>query len=226
MSREKNLFNFIELCFKSFLEAIPSQLRYIKYFGQAIAKYGKFQKPPPTCLLLKEIVLYNSRIFGEVKFVVYTHGKTEIPVVLFTQKVKAPKQKKVEKNDKLKDTIICFPIEPHLPLCGDVKLEFQGMFHFWFNTSFVENNTLVLSKPEIDKANKDKTHKIFPHNFKVELVFNSSEEQLFVSPFFFLLYFYFLVFQRNVSNKDQIVSESAQSFHKRYTSLYPSLLHL
>ena len=62
------------------------------------------------------------------------------------------------------------------------------MFHMWFNTFFVENNTLVIPKSEIDKvcfsarvesnpthacgqASKDKKHKIFPENFSVEFTF-------------------------------------------------------
>ncbi len=55
-------------------------------------------------------------------------------------------------------------------VCGDVKIEFfhktktgkEKMFHLWFNTFFIENNKLSLPKKEIDKANKDKKHKIYP----------------------------------------------------------------
>ena len=43
------------------------------------------------------------------------------------------------------------------------------MFHFWFNTGFVSNNFLSLDKMFIDKACKDKEHKKFDPNFKVEL---------------------------------------------------------
>jgi hypothetical protein len=52
------------------------------------------------------------------------------------------------------------------------------MFHLWFNTFFVENNVLSLEKSTIDKANKDKKHKIYPGSFRVDLLFESPEGEL------------------------------------------------
>lgn len=50
------------------------------------------------------------------------------------------------------------------------------MFQFWFHTSFVKNNHLIVMKSELDKACKDKKHKDFEKVFGVELFFqpNSS----------------------------------------------------
>ena len=45
------------------------------------------------------------------------------------------------------------------------------MCHFWFNTFFVPDGSLVLPKEEIDKANKDKHDKIFDKTFSIELNF-------------------------------------------------------
>lgn len=45
------------------------------------------------------------------------------------------------------------------------------MCHFWFNTFFIQNYTLTLRKPEIDKANKDKKHKIYKEDFFIEVLF-------------------------------------------------------
>lgn len=49
------------------------------------------------------------------------------------------------------------------------------MFLFWFNTYFVEDDYLCLSKPELDKACKDKSHKLYDEDFRVELYFNGKK---------------------------------------------------
>lgn len=65
---------------------------------------------------------------------------------------------------------------------GDIKVQFYDndksgkgkMFWFWLNTNFIENNHLVLSKAEIDKARKDKECKHYSKDFQVELWFKDS----------------------------------------------------
>ena len=56
------------------------------------------------------------------------------------------------------------------------------MFTFWFSIPFTAAQfppegpyNLIIQQPEIDKAHKDKNHKIFPKGFKVELQFKMSE---------------------------------------------------
>ncbi|CAI9578464.1 unnamed protein product, partial [Staurois parvus] len=69
-------------------------------------------------------------------------------------------------------------------ISGDVKMRFESNaglpkgyddcpFYFWFNTSFVENNRLYLSKNELDNPHKEKSGKIYSENFAVELNFES-----------------------------------------------------
>ena len=67
-----------------------------------------------------------------------------------------------------------------VPLCDDVKIEFihkkstggkEKMFHMWFNTFFVEDKKLLILKPLIDKASKDKKNKLFPADFSVLFTF-------------------------------------------------------
>ncbi|XP_073469360.1 phosphatidylinositol 3,4,5-trisphosphate 3-phosphatase TPTE2-like isoform X1 [Aquarana catesbeiana] len=69
-------------------------------------------------------------------------------------------------------------------ISGDVKIRFESSaglpkgyddcpFYFWFNTSFVENNILYLSKNELDNPHKEKSGKIYSENFAVELNFES-----------------------------------------------------
>lgn len=80
-----------------------------------------------------------------------------------------------------------------VPVCGDVRFEFmqksnlvgkrEKMFHFWFNTAFVppiplesssgfySTHCLSLNKNQIDRAVKDRNHKKYPKNFRIELIF-------------------------------------------------------
>ncbi len=51
------------------------------------------------------------------------------------------------------------------PLKGKKKL-----LHFQFHTSFVDSNgVLTLNKNLIDKAAKDKDHRLFPESFKIQV---------------------------------------------------------
>jgi len=67
-----------------------------------------------------------------------------------------------------------------VPIYGDIKVEFtekgitseSKLFTFWFCTAFVKDLRLVLRKEELDKAHKDKGHKLFPEHFRIELVFS------------------------------------------------------
>ena len=49
------------------------------------------------------------------------------------------------------------------------------MFNIWFNTFFVEGGVLEAPKRTIDKANKDKKHKIYPETFQVNFEFDTIE---------------------------------------------------
>jgi len=74
------------------------------------------------------------------------------------------------------------------PLIGDIKFSFYVtqkkygkerhvlLFQFWVNTFFIKGNALQLTKSELDKANKDKTHRTFAENFHVTLTFVGAEK--------------------------------------------------
>lgn len=50
------------------------------------------------------------------------------------------------------------------------------MFAFWFNTLFTTGgNVIEFRKSELDKANKDKSHKTFKESFKVTCQFQPLE---------------------------------------------------
>ena len=50
------------------------------------------------------------------------------------------------------------------------------MFHFWFNTGFIDNNYLLLHKEVLDRACKDKACKEFEPEFKIEVFLDKVEE--------------------------------------------------
>ena len=69
-------------------------------------------------------------------------------------------------------------------LSGDVKVavyqierkygreKTKVLLQFWFNTFFLRGGTaLQLEKMELDKANKDKSHTVFPQTFQVTMMF-------------------------------------------------------
>ncbi|XP_045500142.1 phosphatidylinositol 3,4,5-trisphosphate 3-phosphatase and dual-specificity protein phosphatase PTEN isoform X1 [Colias croceus] len=90
------------------------------------------------------------------------------------------------------------------PLCGDVRLDVyakqkmmmrkERLFHLWFNTFFVtacvgsqpvpsphdspnlETFKLTLNKWELDDAHKDKQHKLYSADFKVEIIIQKQPE--------------------------------------------------
>ncbi|GAM17605.1 hypothetical protein SAMD00019534_007800 [Acytostelium subglobosum LB1] len=76
------------------------------------------------------------------------------------------------------DEYISFDIGK-LPVRGDVRVEVcekgDRLFMFWVNTSFVSTHEVVI-KPGLDKANKDKKHKNYPQDFRVELTFDEQTE--------------------------------------------------
>ncbi|KAL4690978.1 hypothetical protein H8959_013939 [Pygathrix nigripes] len=67
------------------------------------------------------------------------------------------------------------------PLYDDVKVQFFSSnlpkyydncpFFFWFNTSFIQSNRLYLPRNELDNPHKQKTWKIYPPQFAVEVLF-------------------------------------------------------
>ena len=54
----------------------------------------------------------------------------------------------------------------------------KKMFTFWFNTAFIENDFLLFEKMVLDKACKDKKHKIFDKSFQVEMFLERSVQSV------------------------------------------------
>ncbi|KJE90052.1 pten protein [Capsaspora owczarzaki ATCC 30864] len=147
---------------------IPSQQRYVKMYASLIQNKLTYA---PTTLMFKGVKMMTVPNFN---------GGTCSPMfTLSVQRQKIYSSKPVE-NVKKDQAVVELKADRPILLCGDVKIEFyhktafkkEKMCHFWFNTFFVQNHTLLLRKVDIDKANKDKKHKIFREDFAIELQFS------------------------------------------------------
>jgi len=169
---------------------IPSQIRYVRYFEQMM-RYGMPKAEP---LFLSRIIFHGQPNISELRFTVsklassgvnvplFHSGKIRLKDVQEQQKKEKDKEKdkeKKKKGSKIKAKQQSFALEcNNVPLCGDIKVEFEKLMHFWINTSFITGNSTVIKKSEIDKANKDKKDKIFPGDFRLELVFKNQADFL------------------------------------------------
>lgn len=159
---------------------IPSQIRYVHYFEESLRQ--NYSPADTKTLLLNKITFYTLPKLAhipDINFHVHI-GKT----LVFTYKEYEEKKKddgskrdrKLVKKKGDDDEETAFFECGNVPIHGDIKIEFQEknskLFGFWFCSSFVKDNRLVLKKEELDKAHKDSHHKGFHPNFRVELVFS------------------------------------------------------
>jgi len=174
---------------------IPSQIRYVRYFGEALKRKGGYDPPAPRTLLLKEIILRDFVSPGELRWQVDTHGISGVAFLRSWKDAGAPIARQglplahepirkgstaaltPSKNVVTESQDLSLALHPPLPLCGDIRFECAGkpvQFHFWISTAMVTGTSVTLQKAEIDKANKDKK-KIYPPGFNVTLVFTEHE---------------------------------------------------
>eukprot|EP00128_Syssomonas_multiformis_P006149 Colp12_sorted_trinity150504_noHs@24462 len=152
---------------------IPSQRRYVDYYNQTLRNKLEYSR---TTIFLKGIRINTIPMFTNNSCVPF------FTVKLYQTKIY--QSKPLENVDKKSDKIE-IKVEPDIPLCGDVKIEFfhkdkfkkEKMFHFWFNTFFIQDNVLTIPKSEIDKANKDRKHKNFKANMTVDVLFTGERYQ-------------------------------------------------
>eukprot|EP01110_Echinostelium_bisporum_P012626 TRINITY_DN7411_c0_g1_i1.p1 TRINITY_DN7411_c0_g1~~TRINITY_DN7411_c0_g1_i1.p1 ORF type:complete len:374 (-),score=134.88 TRINITY_DN7411_c0_g1_i1:22-1143(-) len=178
---------------------IPSQIRYVHYFHESLVTPDIAHGRPLLLKHIIFHTLPKQTSPNDVNFVVYAGGKTEVfdyklhveemrsksndkleePVITKNKKKKEKKKKDDTANGEATDSDTVKFDCGSLSLSGDAKLDFtekhlgsEGkLFHFWFNTTFVKDCRVVIQKAGIDKAHKDKHHKLFDENFRVELVF-------------------------------------------------------
>jgi len=159
---------------------IPSQMRYVRYFYAFLKEYlweggrGIDKFPFEGC----PYVLTNVRIITVPRF---NGDKGCQPFFI----VKNLEGDNIYDSRKLSFAVnykneqyINIPCS--VPICGDFRIDFRteeefsgdkAMFHFWISTAFLQDNFLYLDKRNIDKANKDKSHKVFDEEMGLELFF-------------------------------------------------------
>uniref|UniRef100_A0A2I3NGC6 C2 tensin-type domain-containing protein n=1 Tax=Papio anubis TaxID=9555 RepID=A0A2I3NGC6_PAPAN len=154
----------------------PSQNRYVGYFAQ-VKHLHNWNLPPRRILCVKRFIIYSIRGVG-------TGGVCDLKVQIVMEK------KVVFSSTSLGNCSILHDIETDRvlidvfngpPLYDDVKVQFFSSnlpkyydncpFFFWFNTSFIQSNRLYLPRNELDNPHKQKTWKIYPPQFAVEVLF-------------------------------------------------------
>ncbi|KAH6936104.1 hypothetical protein HPB50_013378 [Hyalomma asiaticum] len=130
-----------------------AQSRYVEYFQEVKEKHNGVV-PDEIPLKVKEIRIY--KLSGKSM----VHYRSEA--------------------DVLEVSPINFPV-----VKGDVKFKFSCQspsvprgyedcpFYFWFHTSFIKDNKLLLPRDVLDNPHKEKTWKVYDIDFAIELIFTN-----------------------------------------------------
>ncbi|XP_019507293.1 PREDICTED: phosphatidylinositol 3,4,5-trisphosphate 3-phosphatase TPTE2-like [Hipposideros armiger] len=158
----------------------PSQSRYVGYFADVKNLHG-FMLPPRKLLIINTIVIHSIHGVGS------GDGQDlEVHIIMLNKTVfscSASKNCKTIHDVEANKVIIHLFNCPHLYddvkvkfFCSDVPKYYDNCpFFFWFNTSFIQNNRLYLSRSELDNPHKTKTWKIYRPEFAVEMYFDNVE---------------------------------------------------
>ncbi|XP_051972151.1 phosphatidylinositol 3,4,5-trisphosphate 3-phosphatase TPTE2-like isoform X1 [Xyrauchen texanus] len=157
----------------------PSQSRYVGYYEIMKNQYNR-QLPPQKSLRITGIQIHSIRGVGngngsDLKVRIIVKRELVFQCVCARQ-VNCAMFSDTSNNA----VVISFQEGP--VVTGDVKVMFESsaglpkcykdcLFYFWFNTSFVENNRLHLSREELDNPHKTKTWNIYKEDFGVTLSF-------------------------------------------------------
>lgn len=157
----------------------PSQSRYVGYYEIMKNQYNR-QLPPQKSLKIKSIRIHSIAGVGKgngsdlkVKIIVKRD--------LVFQCVCAKQQNCTVFPDTGNNAVV-ISLQEGPVVTGDVKVMFESSaglpkgyedcpFYFWFNTSFVENNRLYLSREELDNPHKSKTWDIYKEDFGMTVSF-------------------------------------------------------
>ncbi|CAN9501373.1 unnamed protein product [Ophioblennius macclurei] len=161
----------------------PSQSRYVGYYEIMKNRFNR-QLPPPQSLKIKSIRIHSIAGVGK-------GDGSDLKVKIIVKK-ELVFQCVCAKQDNCKvfpdvgnnATVISLPNGPVVE--GDVKVMFESSaglpkgyedvpFYFWFNTSFIEENKLILPREELDNPHKQKTWNLYKEDFGVTMFFSDPE---------------------------------------------------
>ncbi|CAK60015.1 unnamed protein product (macronuclear) [Paramecium tetraurelia] len=144
---------------------IPSQIRYILYFEKALQMGYTVQDVPQPKIQILQIRLIT------IPSMNYSNSCT--PYILIQN---YQNQATFTKFQIVNDSFILFTVDiivekdTRIICYNKTLMGKEVMFQFWFHTGFIESNgLLVIDKYMLDRAVKDKKHKIFSPNFRVEV---------------------------------------------------------
>uniref|UniRef100_A0AAR2M5U1 Phosphatidylinositol-3,4,5-trisphosphate 3-phosphatase n=1 Tax=Pygocentrus nattereri TaxID=42514 RepID=A0AAR2M5U1_PYGNA len=172
----------------------PSQSRYVGYYEIMKNSYDR-QLPPPKSLKIKSLRIHSIAGVGK-------GNGSDLKVRIIVKKEQVfqcvcAKQENCAVSTAFKDVefilnwigrVLCSFLLYFTLQSGDSFTMYftscsqmlEGLpkgyedcpFYFWFNTSFVENNKLYLSREELDNPHKSKTWDIYKEDFGVTLSFS------------------------------------------------------
>ncbi|KAL8583379.1 hypothetical protein ACOMHN_035361 [Nucella lapillus] len=162
----------------------PSQSRYVGYFEKIKNEYNRHM-PPRKLLKIKSFKIVGIGTVGN-------GDGSDLFIELRQDNISVFEcDMGTEVNCKVStfpdsDSVVIEPQNcPNVE--GDIKVMFKTKnkkipigydkcpFYFWFYTSFIEDNQLVLERDELDNPHKPKTHHVFGPNFSVIIDFETVE---------------------------------------------------
>jgi len=170
---------------------IPSQIRYVHYFEKLLQLRRENKLLPDR----NPLILTTVTIHGIPK--ACRSANVDVWFQLTSKEAKFSSKGKIPAERRLAEDYLFFQgtgLSGLASLDGDVTLKFSNqtlgrqaaMFQCWFNTRMLafeqtkENEDgeaitrLVLKKNELDKAIKDKSHKLYSDTMTLELIFRSA----------------------------------------------------
>lgn len=157
----------------------PSQSRYVGYYEIMKNQYNR-QMPPPKTLKIKSIRIHSIAGVGK------SNGSDlKVKIIVKRELVfqcVCAKHENCTLFPDIGNNAVVISLQEGPVVTGDVKVMFESSaglpkgyedcpFYFWFNTSFIENNRLFLSREELDNPHKSKTWDIYKEDFGVTLSF-------------------------------------------------------